>query len=50
MAKPVKAIPVFKGKAARWLTEYVRPRDPDPAKQQRAKEHLEAAKRVKVSE
>ena len=47
MAKPIEAIPPFKGKAAKALTEYLKTRRPNAAKQQRAREHLQAAKRVK---
>ncbi len=47
MAKPIEAIPTFKGKAARWLTDYLKTRQPDPTKRERAREHLQAAKRIK---
>lgn len=47
MARPIKPIPTFRGKAARWLTDYLENTRPDPAKQQRAREHIEAAKRIR---
>ena len=47
VAKPIEAIPVFKGKAARWLTRYLKTARIDPAKQERARQDQEVAKRVK---
>jgi hypothetical protein len=47
VAKPIEAIPVFKGKAARWLTHYLKTARIDPAKQERARQDQEVAKRVK---
>lgn len=48
MAKPIEAIPAFKGKAAKWLTNYLEGRRPDPAKAARARKHLEEGKRIKL--
>jgi hypothetical protein len=47
MAKPIEAIPQFRGKAAVWINNYLKNRQPDPARQQRVRQHLEAAKRIK---
>lgn len=47
MAKPIEGISPFKGKAAQWLTDYLENTRPDPARQEIAREHLEAAKRIK---
>ena len=51
MARPIQGVPPFRGKAAKWLAEYL-DRRPDPKKQaERAARDAELLKHVKpVSE
>lgn len=41
MAKPIEGIPVFTGKAAEWMTDYLKTAQPDPAKAERALQDAE---------
>lgn len=46
MAKPIKGIPVLKGRAAQWMDKYLKEARPDPEKKQRAKSDREVARRI----
>ncbi len=46
MAKPIEGIPVFRGKAAKWLTAYLETHTrPDPVKQERARQDAKLVKK-----
>lgn len=47
MARPIEGIPPFKGKAAKWMTEYLKTAQPDAKKLEQARRDQEVAKRVK---
>ena len=45
MAKPIEPIPTFEGEAAKWLTQYLVTAQPDPAKQEQARQDAELVER-----
>ena len=47
MARPIEGIPPFKGKAAKWLMDYLKTARPDPAKIEQARRDKETARRIK---
>lgn len=47
MAKPIKPIPVFMGKAAIWLEDYLARAIPDPRKVAQAEEDKRVVARMK---
>jgi hypothetical protein len=47
MARPIEGIPPFKGKAAKWMTDYLKTARPDAEKVEQARRDQEVAKRVK---
>lgn len=46
MAKPIKGIPVLKGRAAQWMDKYLKEARLDPEKKERAKADREVARRI----
>jgi hypothetical protein len=50
MARPIEGIPPFKGKAAKWLADYLERTEPDPKKRERREaKDAELLARVKES-
>ena len=47
MAKPIEGIPVFKGKAAKWLGRHLETAKPNPTKAQQARNDKQVADKIK---